>query len=171
MSRRLRQKILTKLAQESNTPVAAPPTTVPTDLFSNLGSGYNPGTIPLLIDLVEQLNAAIHYASRGKDSFQELVNNSFNLDISRTFAVDQKNINILSKKVFETFLNRKNSFSSKIPAAQIHDWCSGLTSSSEFSNLSQVNPASPLASKLPQDLKPSIQDLVLQIKAQNPITR
>lgn len=169
---KLRLRILTKLAQTqpaqpTETPaILGPVPSVPGDLLSNLYKGYNTNTIPLLTDLVNQLNIAMHYASQGKDNFTKIVGN--NLDSSGSNP-DQKNVGMVSKEIFDTFLNKKNPFDEKIDAATIHNWAGALTSSSEYNNLSQIKPTSLLATKLQGNLKTEIQNLMNQIKQQNPI--
>lgn len=171
---KFRLRMLTKLAQtqapqpETTTPTLAAPPAVPTDLFSHLAEGYNANTIPLLVALTEQLNTALHYASNGKSNFQKIIGN--NLDLSGA-APDEKNVGAVSKKLFDTFLNKKNSFNGKrILPNDIHNWADALTSSSEYSNLSQIKPTSTLATKLQGNLKTEIQNYMNQIKQINPIT-
>lgn len=175
MNKKLRQRILTKLAQTTPTtteekPVLAPPPAVPTILFSHLGEGYTAGTVAFLAQLVSLLNTAAHFASQGKDNFQKFVNSGFNFDGSNSFSPDQKHINLLSKTLYNTFLNRSNPFAQKVAPKQIHAWADAMMSSDDFNSLSQVNPSSQLATKLPGNLKTTIQNVLNQIKAQNPIT-
>jgi hypothetical protein len=162
---KLRQRILTKLAQ---TPVVLnPPPTIPSDLFSHLAEGYNSGTVSLLQGLVNQLGIALHYASQGKDNFQKIINN--NMDLSGAFP-DQKNIGTICQKIFNSFLNRKAAFKTKVSATNIHTWSDYILNSQEYSNLSQINPTSLLAIKLQENLKTLILNYLNQIKQQNPIT-
>lgn len=157
--RRLREKIL-KSAQNN-----APPE-VPPDVFAYLNKGYNPETVTLIINLVNYLNTFLHYSSLGKDNFQKLSTN--NLDLSGATG-PHKNIGLISKKVFQTLLNNKNTFSDKVSANLINQWCNTIISMPEFNNLTSVNPTSQLATKLPSNLKTLILNLLNLIKSQNRI--
>jgi hypothetical protein len=178
---KFRSRVLAKLgqtqpAQPTTTPapVLGPPPAAPSELFVHLNEGYNANTVNLISGLVRQLNAALHYASQGQDNFQNIIGNNSKFSGG---IPDHKNVGMIAKRVFDTFLNKRNSFGNKLVANSIHNWADGILSSAEFSNLSQVKPTSDLANKLSQDptaattnLKSSIQILLDQIKAQNPVT-
>jgi hypothetical protein len=170
---KLRLRILTKLAQTqpaqpTETPaILGPVPAVPGDLLTNLYKGYNTNTVPLLTNLTNQLNAAMHYASKGQDNFTKIIGN--NMDLSGA-TPDQKNVGSVAKRVYTTFLNSKNPFVEKIDAVTIHNWADALTSSPEYNALSQINPTSLLATKLQGNLKTEILNLMTQIKQQNPVT-
>lgn len=172
MNKLLRFRFLNKLAQ--TTPAAptvapvvlSPPTNVPNDLFSHLATGYNGGTVALLTGLTNQLNVALHYASQGQDNFQDIINN--NMDLSGA-APDQKNVGMISQKLYNTFLNRKNPFNKKISPQDIHTWADTIINSPETNNLTQIKPTSTLATKLQGNLKTTIVNYLNQIKQQNPI--
>ena len=172
MHRKLRLRILTKLAQTTQTtetPKVLPPTpSIPGVLFANLNGGYNPATVQLLMQVAGVLNNAVHYASNGEDNFQEFVNSNFTASTPAQ-SVDQKNIRQLSKKLYDNLLNGKNPFKAKVAPQVISTQANDFLSMQEFSNLSQVNPTGQLSHKVP-NIKSSLQDLMNQIKAQNPIT-
>lgn len=172
MNKKLRQRVLTKLAQTQPTqpetttqsiPAPAPP---PTDLFAHLNEGFNGATVPILSALTGRLNTALHYASNGKDSFQDIVNN--NMDLSGA-TPDHRNVGSICQRVYNTFLNRKGSFSQKVNPKTIAGWADGITNSAEYNNLSQVNPTGQLAIKLQGNLKSEILNFMNGIKQVNPI--
>lgn len=172
MHKKLRQRVLTKLAQtqptqpETTTPSIPAPAPPPTDLFSYLNEGYNGATVAILKALTSRLNTALHYASNGKDNFQDIVNN--NMDLSGA-TPDHRNVGGICQRVYNTFLNRKNSFNSKkVNPATITTWADAITSSSEYNNLSQVNPTGQLAIKLQGNLKSEILNFMNGIKQVNP---
>jgi len=171
-SKLLRRKILNKLAQaqtEQTTEVApalAPPPSVPGDIFSNLNAGYNGGTAALLIGLTNYLNSALHYASYGKDNIQKISNN--NMDLSGATA-DHKNIGVIAKKVFDTFLNKKNPFSKKVAGQVVKQWSNAIITMPEYNNLSQMKPTGMIATKIQGNLKTIILDYMNGIKAQNSV--
>lgn len=158
---KFRYRILSKLAQATS--VLPPEKDVPPSLYANLNTGYNSITVPSLIELTDTLNTAMHYASQGKDNFDKIIGN--NLEISNT--PDRKNISAIAKKIFTTFLNSKNAFQNKISATDINNWADAIISLPEYNALSQVNPKSALALKIP-NLKSEIQKIITKIKTQNP---
>ncbi len=159
------KRIIRKIAQEQpeQKPLGNPPS-VPEYLFSNLDQGYNPGTVAAIKQLTNILNTALHYASAGKDSFQEILNN--NLDLSGAVQ-NHKNVGLLGKMIFSTFLNNKNSFAQKVTPNVINQWCVGLINSNEYSSLTQTNPTGQLANKIQGNLKTLILDIINAIKQQN----
>lgn len=178
MHKKLRQRIIQKLAQTTpaqptTTNTATPavttsPPAVPASLFTYLPKGYNPNTIQVLQALVSQLNIAMHYASNGKDNFQKLIDN--NLDPSATVA-DQKSVDGVARQVFDTFFNKKNDFAQKVAPAQIKTWADAILGSPSFGALSQIKPTGVLSTKLQGNLKTSIENYLTQIKQQNPVTQ
>lgn len=176
MNKSLRYRILAKLAQtqapqtpqSDTTPTqsVAAPTAPPADLFVHLAEGYNGATVALLTNLTAQLNTALHYASGGKFNFQSIVNN--NMDLSGV-SPDAKNVGALSQRIYNTFLNRKNSFNGKkVPPATIHSWTAAITNSAEYNNLSQIAPTSQLSIKLGSNLKTGILNYMNSINQSNP---
>jgi hypothetical protein len=173
---KLRFRLLQKLAQATpaqpaqptTTPITVPaPPALPGILSANLATGYNSATIPLLMGLVQKLHEALHYASNGKDNFQKIIDN--NLDLSGAIP-DVKNVGGIAKKVYITFFNGRNPFTSKVAANIIRNWGDSIINSPEYSNLSQIKPTSPLSIKLQGNLKPLLLDYINQIKQQNPAT-
>lgn len=171
MNQKLRYRLFQKLAQtqtaETNRVLPTPPT-VPQILFSHLNEGFSSATVPLITQVSDILNDGVYYASDGYDSFQKFVNNNFSFDQNTTGAPEQSKLRSLSKRFYLTFLNGRNAFRAKVAPQTIATWCDDFTSSSEFTSLGQTNPTGQLAQKVP-NLKTSIQDLMNQIKAQNPI--
>ena len=173
MSKQLRRKILEKIAQtqpaqlEEIIPNLAPPPNLPSDLFATLNQGYNANTVAPIVNITSYLNTALYYASNGKDSMQKIANN--NMDLSGATS-DHKNIGVIAKKVFETFLNRKNPFIKKVAPALIHQWCNAIIALPEYNNLTQIKASSNLAVKLQVNLKNVLLDYLNSIKSQNPIT-
>lgn len=175
MNKKLRQRVLTKLAQttptqptqpETTAPTVAAPTPPPTDLFAHLNEGFNGATVAILSTLTGRLNTALHYASQGKDNFQDIVNN--NMDLSGA-APDHRNVGGICQRLYNTFLNRKNSFTKKTDPKTIATWADAITNSSEYNNLSQVNPTGTLATKLQGNLKSELLNFMNGIKNVNPI--
>lgn len=161
--KRILRKIAQEQSQEAEKPLGNAPA-VPEYLFSNLDKGYNAGTVALIKQLTNLLNTSLHYASAGKDNFQKIMNNS--LDLSGAIQ-NHKNIGLLSKQLFSTFLNNKNSFTQKVPANNIYQWCATLLNSNEYNSLTQTNPSGQLANKIQGNLKSLILDITNGIKQQN----
>lgn len=172
MNKKLRTRILEKLAQtqpeQPAQPVVSSPPAVPGVLYANLNQGYNPATAQLLMKIGDQLNTAVHYASQGKDNFQSFLNNNFQIDANKLFSVDQGHLRGLSKMFFTNFLNSRNAFTQKVDPRTLSIWCDRFTNSNDFSSLSQINPTGQLATKVPQNIRTSLLDTINQIKAQNP---
>lgn len=168
-----RRKVLQKIAQTQPnqatevTPTLPPPTAVPGDVYTQLNQGFNGATVNTIKSITNYLNAALYYASQGKDSIQKISNN--NSDLSGA-SPEHKNIGTIAKKVYETFLNKKNPFPKKIVPAMIHTWCNNIINSAEYNNLSQIKTTSVLATKLPGNLKSIILDNINLIRSQNPVT-
>lgn len=172
MNKKLRLRILTKMAQAQPTApakVIPPPPAVPSVLFSHLNEGFSAATVPLLVQVADVLNTAVHYASDGYDNFQKFINTSFSFSNSAT-SPEQRDLRGLCKELYKNLLNSGNAFKEKAPPQQIHNAVASFLNSGEFSNLSQVSPTGQLAIKVP-NLKGSLQDSMNQIKSQNPITR
>lgn len=177
MNKKLRLRILEKLAQtttptpaqpETAAPALPPPSNDLNILFSHLNEGYNSGTVPLLQNLTQQLNMALHYASHGKDNFDKIRGGN----LGSPANPDSKSIGMLSSRVFNTFLNHMNSFNGKkVDPATINNWADAIISSPEFGALSQITPTGPLATKLQFNLKPEIQKYMTTIKNLNPVNQ
>ena len=161
---RLLQKLSQQGAQAASPVTNVPPPTLPSILIAHLHEGYNGATVQLIVSLVQQLNAALHYASNGQDNFQKIIDN--NLDLSGA-ASDEKNIGALCKRMYITFLNSRNAFTSKVTGKNITTWATAIVNSPEYNNLSQINPTGILATKLHGNLKSIILDYMNQIKQQN----
>lgn len=170
IARVLRKKIINKLAQAQKaqttetTFTLAPPPTIPGDIFAHLNEGYNGGTTALLSGLINYLNTALYYASQGKDSIQRISTNS--MDLSGA-TPDHRNIGMIAKKVFDTFLNKKNPFPKKVLGTVIKQWADTILTMPEYNNLTQIRPTGMIATKLQGNLKTIILDYLNSIKAQN----
>ena len=153
---------------QSNTPtLASPPAFIASDIYTNIRTGFNSASLPIINNFISLLNTAVHYASAGKQNFQVFRNESFNFDVSGAPSVDQKNLMILSKMVFSSLLNSGNTYARPLTGEQIEDIVNRILSSGAYQNLSQVNPTSQLATKV-GNLKTSIATVLNQLKATNP---
>jgi len=159
----LRRRILSKFAQAKTLP---PPPSLPGDLFAGLNNGYNGGTVALIKGMVNYLNTALHYASQGKDSIQNIVNNNSNL--SAAYG-NYKNIGMISKKVFNTFLNNKESFNEKVSGTKISEWANEITNMPEFNDLTKIKANEMTSIKIQGNLKNILTDYLNGIKSQNPV--
>lgn len=173
---KLRQRILTRLAQTTPTQPAQPSTTpatmppppaVPGDVFSHLAEGYNGATVPILTALTNKLNDALHYASGGKKSFINIIGN--NLELSG-LDPDGKHVGSVAQLFYNTFLNKKNAFTKKVDAPTITNWANTITNSPDYNSLSQINPTGTLAIKLQGNLKTEILNYMANLKQVNPLT-
>lgn len=167
---KLRHRILTKLAQ---TPAAPTPTKtlgpvppIPGVLLTQLPNGYGAGTIPFIVQVVNELNTALHYASEGADNFQKIMDNA----TANLSNPDWKHIHNVAKQFYTTFLNSKNPFAKPVPTSTIHQWADAIISNSDFTSFSHINPTSQLATKLQGNLKTDIERFLDSIKKQNPVT-
>lgn len=176
MDKRLRLRILTKLAQTPAatpaTPELGPPPAVPGDLFSTLVRGFNEATTPSIMRLTNDLNAALHYASNGKGNFTKIRTNSY--DTSGA-SPDAQHIAGISKMVFGAFLNSAKPFEGRIAPKQIHAWADAIIGSGNFTSLTQTEPGSKLSNSLQGssgvgNLKDAISKEITAIKNANPIT-
>lgn len=179
MNRKLRIKILEKMAQANPAPAPTgqpaqsptlppPPAFQASAIYPGIRSGFNVASVPIIDNLINLLNTAVHYASGGKVNFQVFRNENFNFDASQSPSVDQKNLMNLSKKVYTTLLNNGNGFSQPLTGQQIADMTDRLLASQEYNNLSKVNPTGPLALKIPGNLKTNIYNNLTYLRLANP---
>jgi hypothetical protein len=179
MNHKLRLRILTKLAQAQTAqpstttpPVGAPPG-LPSELTATLNVGYNADTVPIITRLMNVLNQTLHYASNGKGNLQKIKNNSYDANDSSEPA---KSLGNVTKQIYSTFLNNGNSHSAAYDAQKINSWADTVLGSSAYNGLQQINPSSPLASKIQNaagtaSLKDAIRTLLDQIKIKNPLNK
>lgn len=175
MNQKLRLRILKKLAQ-APTPAAtqattAAPPAVPGVLFATIANGYNSDTIAPITKLSQILNGALHYASDGKGNLQKVKDNA--LDLSGA-GFDYKNVGIISKKFYSTFLNNGNPFTVPKTAEDINEWANAIQGSSEYNDLTKISPTSNLAQKINSvagtgNLKEAIRAQLDLIRSKNPL--
>lgn len=161
----------TTTATPTETPkvLAPPPTFQASAMYPGLRTGFNTNSIRIIDNLVNLLNSGVYYSSNGQMNFQLFKNNNFNFDASAAISVDQKNLMNLSKKIFVLLLNSGNSFPKLLTGNQIHSIIDQLSSSPEFTNLSQVNQTGTLAIKIGGNLKTMISDNFNYLKLANPV--
>lgn len=176
MDKRLRHRILSKLAQTAPAAPATPdlgtPPAVPGDLFSTLVRGFNEATTPAIMRITNDLNVALHYASNGKGNFGKIRTNSYDMSGA---SPDAQHIGALSKMVFNTFLNSAKPFEGRVAPKQIHAWADAIVGSGNFSSLTQTEPGSKLSNSLQGssgvgNLKDALSKEITAIKNANPIT-
>jgi hypothetical protein len=155
-------------AQPTKPSIMPPPPPVPGVIFSQLDQGYTGGTVALLRNLAKKLNDSLHYASQGKYYFQDIMDN--NADLSGADP-DERNIGILCKIVYETFLNKRAPFTKPVDPTTIHKWADNIISSSSYNALTKIPPTSVLSIKIGGNLKSILLDYMNQIKNQNPINQ
>lgn len=173
---------LSKIAQQAATPstgngasttqspvITTPPTFQASGVFGWLNAAYNSQTTAMINTLITTLNIALHYASNGQFNFQILRNNGFQVDPSSASNVDAKNLLNLSMLVYKTFLNFGNQPLQKFTPVQISNWVKLVSSSQPLLNLSQLNPTSVIAQKLPGNLKDNIMNYLRYIALYNPV--
>jgi len=177
MDKRLRHRILTKLAQTPTaapaTPELGPPPAVPNDLFSTLTRGYNEATTPAIMRLTNDLNGALHYASNGKGNFSQIKTNSYDMSGA---APDAKHAGSLAMMIFNTLLNKGKPFEGRLAPKQIHAWADAIMGGSNFTSITQTGSGSKLSNFLQAssgvgNLKDAIAKEVAAIKTANPITQ
>jgi hypothetical protein len=148
--------------------IPPPPAFTASGAWGWLGNVYNSASVSILDRLVGLLNMALHYSSEGKFNFQVLRNNGFSVDPSGANSIDTKNLLILSKAVYQTYLNGGNQFPQKVAGSQIIAWNSSLSQSQAFLNLSQLSPTGTIAQKMPGNLKDTILNSLRELASYNP---
>lgn len=169
MHKKLKDRILRKIAQaqpQAETKILPPPPAVPGVILSQLPSGYNNNTVTIITSLTKKLNDALHYASQGQGSFQDIMDN--NLDLSGA-DINFKNIGVLSKMFYNTFLNSRNTFTKKVEPDTIHKWVDNIISNPSYNSLTQIPASSTLSTKIGGNLRDIIFDNLTSIKNQNPV--
>lgn len=187
---KVRQKILSKIAQQeanvapapstTNAPPATPATTTPPVPQFNPVSGpwswlpqyYNPNTVRTLSYLLGMIHTSMHYATNGEFNLLKNQNNLNSIDSSGAFSVDGKNLILLSQFFYRTFLNNGQAPKTAPTASQIVQWASQIASSQPLLNLSQLNPTGPAAQKMRLDgsLRQNLINYLGYLKTYNPIT-
>lgn len=174
MDKRLRLRILNKLAQTAPANPANPPATIPKALtavpgewYSTLNNGYSPDTANAIRAITETLNIAYNAAS-GDASYKQLKESGFALS---GVDPDQKHIGNLCQMFFKTFLNNGGSFppGQKKSATDINNWVNAFIGSNDYLSLTQVKATSTLGAKV-GNLRTTLQNQMDLIKRMNPIT-
>lgn len=156
-----RLKLLAKIAQQATSQPSSPATTAPATTlppapafspisgpWAFLAQAYNSPTIQYLARLLGILNTAMYYASNGQHSLQKNQNDLGNVDASSLPSVDAKNIVLLAKLVYATFINSGHPFPQAPNARQIATWAGTIAQSQPLLNLSQLNQTGPLSQQL-----------------------
>lgn len=168
MSSLARLKILQRIAQtaaaQPTTTTATPPATttplsVPAAPAFNAASGpwawitqfYNPNTVRTLSSLLAMISTAMHYASQGKFNLQLNQANLGGVDPSATGSTDAKNLILLAKTFYSTFLNNGQPPAKPPTPIQINGWVDSIKTSQPLMNLSQTNPTGQAAQQMHLD--------------------
>jgi hypothetical protein len=169
MDRKLRLKILTKLAQAATAP--APVTTTTTTTPTTSGStaivapppqldiwtaypepckSYSSAQLVILNNLVTRLSFAVNQLTNGKYNFQKLRDASFQFDASEFADAGTKNLMLFFGKVFKFLLNNGHAFQTQpINPKQLSNIITALGNAPELMALSQVNPTGQVANQAP----------------------
>jgi len=177
MDRKLRLKIIKKLAQTATTtttpttsgntaPVAPAPLLDIWSAYPDLMKAYNEHQIQILNGLVHRLSTIANQMTAGKYNFQTLRNASFQFDPSEFSDPNTKNLMLFFLKVFKSLLNSGNAFATNpINPTQLGAMVNNLMQATELNSLSQVNPTGPVANQqagnndLPQTIRNNLQAL------------
>lgn len=182
-----RLKILRRIAQETGAPAPdAPATATPADppvapppaptlraseAYPSIRVGFDAGRVAIIDNVVARLNIASNTITNGKYNFQVLKNNNFQFDPSEFSSPDQKNLMLFFQKVFQTLLNRGASYTQAVSSQAINTAVQYLLQSPELANLSQVNPAGPIAQKIPGNFKDGLRELIARLQPTVPTQR
>jgi hypothetical protein len=156
-----RLKILTKIAQQATQPSSGAATANPTQPttpapqfnpvsgpWSWITQAYNPQTVGYLSYLLRILSVAMHYATNGEHNLQKDQNDLGDVDPSGAFSVDGKNLILLAKLFYHTFLNNGKALAHPPTGNQIAQWVNTISTSQPLLNLSQLSQTGPLAQQL-----------------------
>lgn len=159
-----RIKILTKIAQQAATPSSGTATSAPatttqsvapapqfnpvTGPWAWLPSVYNTETVRYLSYMLNIISTAMHYTTNGQYNLQKNQNDVNSIDPSGLPSVDAKNIVMLAKLFYSTFLNNGNQPPQKPQAIQINQWARNISGSQPLLNLSQLTQTGTLAQQL-----------------------
>jgi hypothetical protein len=170
MDRKLRLRILKKLAQAASPPAAsttANPGTTPTTsgntaivapppqldvwaAYPDPIKSYSPAQVAILNSLVYRLSNAVNQSTKGKYNFQKLKDTSFKFDPSEFSDTSTKNLMLFFGKVFKFLLNNGVAFQTQpIDPKKLGGMISSLMNAPELANLSKVNPSGPVANQAP----------------------
>ena len=169
MDRKLRLRILTKLAQAaiapgpvttttattpttsgSTTIVAPPPQLDVWSAYPQPCKSYSSAQLSILNNLVTRLSYAINQLTNGKYNFQKLRDASFQFDPSEFSDAGTKNLMLFFAKVFKFLLNNGIAFATQpIDPKQLSNLIASLMNAPELAALSQVNPTGQVANQAP----------------------
>ena len=169
MDRKLRHRILTKLAQAA--PAPAPVTTVTPTTPTTSGStaivapppqldvwaaypepckSYSTAQLPILNNLVTRLSYAVNQLTNGKYNFQKLRDASFQFDASEFSDAGTKNLMLFFGKVYKFLLNGGVAFPTQpIDPKLLSNRVASLMNAPELAALSQVNQTGQVANQAP----------------------
>ncbi len=168
MDRKLRLKILTKLAQAAVAPPATTttnPSTTPTtsgnttivapppqlDVWAAYPEpikSYDQRQVQILNSLVSRLSNAVNQLTKGKYNFQKLRDSSFKFDPSEFSDAGTKNLMLFFGKVFKFLLNNGVAFQTRpMDPKQLSGIINSLMNAPELAALSKVNPTGPVANQ------------------------
>lgn len=185
MSSLARLKILQRIAQTAAaqpTTTTAPATTTPLSIPAapafNAASGpwawitqfYNPNTVRTLSSLLGMISTSMHYASQGKFNLVINQSNLGGVDPSATGSTDAKNLILLAKTFYSTFLNNGQPPAKPPTPIQINGWADSIKTSQPLLNLSQMNPTGAAAQQMHLDgsLYQNIANSLNYLKMYNP---
>jgi hypothetical protein len=162
MSSLARLKILQRIAQTAAvqpTTTTPPATSIPAAPKFNAVSGpwawitqyYNPNTVRTLSSLLAMVSTALHYASQGKFNLQINQSNLGSIDPSASGSTDAKNLILLAKLFYSTFLHNGQPFPKAPTAVMIQGWIGQLIQNQALLNLNQLNPTGQAAQKMQLD--------------------
>lgn len=136
------------------TTVAAPPAFSPVSgPWAFITSSYNAPTVQYLSYLLGIINTTMHYATNGQFNLQKNQNDLGQIDPSVVSSVDGKNIVLLAKLFYNTFLNHGKPFETPVQPNQIANWVHTISNSQPLINLSQINTSGQLAQQLNANFK------------------
>ena len=169
MDRKLRLRILTKLAQAATAPAPTTTTTPTTPTTSGSTTmvapppqldvwtaypepckSYTSAQLAILNNLVTRLSLAINQLTNGKYNFQKLRDASFHFDASEFSDAGTKNLMLIFGKVFKFLLNNGQAFHTQpIDPKLLTNNITSLMNAPELAALSQVNPTGQVANQAP----------------------
>jgi|SRR5579859_98376 len=161
MDRKLRLKLIQKMAQTAtttapantttnsmNTIVAPPPQLDVWAAYPEPMKSYSPYQVTILNNLTTRLSNAINQLTAGKFNFQKLKASGFQYDPSSVPDINSRNLLIFFTKVFKTLLNSGNAFPNKpINPQDLSTMINALSQSTELNALGQINPTGPVANQ------------------------
>lgn len=155
--------------------IAAPPSFSPlTGPWAFITQAYNAPTVQYISYLLGLVNTMMHYATNGEYNLQKNQNDLGQLDPSAASSVDGKNIILLAKMFYNTFINHGKPFETPVRPEQIANWVATISNSQPLMNLSQINPTGPLAqqlnntSKMDGSFRQNVVNYLGYIKTYNP---